>query len=703
MLRLRHSSNFIALFDDLKWLQTRQIICVCLAEHDKGKIARKSQMSLRSHRNSFFYRSLLKISVAGCALISTFPAMAQDTEYNEAANVAASIVVTAQRTDNRVLPPQVGFNAEQLLENQPFNLGESLRGLSGVSIRVNSRGETIARVRGAEERQTAVFLDGAPFNVPWDGRIDLGVLPAGLIGTITVVKGASPVEYGANAVSGVVDLQTRRGKPYGGGGSGFTGTAETGTLGFTNIAGVVTAGKDDFDVTLSGGYIKRDSVPVADRDALPFSQGSGNRRTNTDLESFSIFGAVGNRFGPIETRLSVLYNLSERGIAPESDRNPAQFAPRYWRYPFIELTQVTFNAKAELGKKTNLILVAYDQKFNQQIDQFRDVTYTALRTRQLDDDDTIGGRATLSSRFGPVDLRLSGSYQTSEHEQIDTPFPQNIAGPKLKFRQNLSSVGAEADIRGGKNTLFTIGGGYDRSTTPLTGDKPAQPSADAGTFTASVQQTLTDNLKLTVTGGRRTRFAVARELFAEALGRFQPNPDLRPERSTQVDYIDGKNTIVQRVLANGRRQRFNLSGTESYGLDADIRAKIIGGLGFSLAANVQSSKADKGSAAIRRLAQRPRYDVTAILDYHLMDDRAYIAGEVQSIGQARDLFADGSNVFLPKSTEFNLRGRITLFRPKNGPHISLTAAGDNLTNEVVTAQAGLPSPGRTIRFGIRFD
>jgi iron complex outermembrane recepter protein len=664
-------------------------------------------------------RSFLKIGVAGFALAATFPALAQNTEPSEAANVAASIVVTAQRSENRVLPPQVGFDAEQLLETQPFNLGESLRGLSGVSIRVNSRGETIARVRGAEERQTAVFLDGAPFNVPWDGRIDLGVLPAGLIGNITVIKGAAPIEYGANAVSGVVDLQTRRGKPYGGSGNGFTGVAETGTLGFTNIAGVVTAGKDDFDVTLSGGYIKRDAVPVADRDALPFSQGPGNRRTNTDLESFSVFGAVGNRFGPFETRLSVIYNLSERGIAPESDRDPARFAPRYWRYPLIELTQVTFNAKAELGRNTNLILVAYDQKFNQQIDQFRDATYTALRTRQQDDDDTIGGRVTLASKFGPVDLRLSGSYQTSEHEQIDTPFPQNIPGPNLKFRQTLGSVGAEADVVAGKNTRFTVGAGYDRSTTPLTGDKPAQPSADAGTFSASVEQKFTDKLKLTITGGRRTRFAVARELFAEALGRFQPNPDLKPERATQIDaslnwsddrvsvtvnpyYINGNNTIVQRVLANGRRQRFNLSGTESYGLDADIRAKIVGGLGFSLAGNVQSSKADKGAAPIRRLAQRPRYDVTAVLDYRL-DDRAYIAAEIQSIGQARDIQADGSNVFLPKSTEFNLRGRLTLFRPKNGPHISLTASGDNLTNEVVTVQAGLPSPGRTFRVGIRFD
>lgn len=268
------------------------------------------------HPKTALFRSFLSFGIAASALITALPAMAQETSSDEASN-AGSIVVTAQRTKNRTLPPQVSLDAEQLLETQPTSIADALRGLSGVSIRTNSRGETIARVRGAEERQTAVFLDGAPFNVPWDGRIDLGVLPAGLIGGLTVIKGAVPVEFGANAVAGVVDLQTRRANISEGAVGGFTGLAERGTLGFTNLAGVVTVGNDDFDVTLSGGYVRRDATPLADRSSTPFSQGPGNRRTNTDLDSFSVFAAIGNRFGPVETRLSVLHNRTERGIAPE--------------------------------------------------------------------------------------------------------------------------------------------------------------------------------------------------------------------------------------------------------------------------------------------------------------------------------------------------------------------------------------------------
>ena len=81
-------------------------------------------------------------------------------------------------------------------------------------------------MRGSEERQTAVFLDGAPLVVPWDGRIDLGLIPAGLIGRIEIRKGAVPIEYGTNAVAGVVDLQSRSGAE----GSRVFGTAQAGTL-----------------------------------------------------------------------------------------------------------------------------------------------------------------------------------------------------------------------------------------------------------------------------------------------------------------------------------------------------------------------------------------------------------------------------------------------------------------------------------------
>ena len=115
--------------------------------------------------------------------------------------------------------------------------------------------------------------------------------------------------------------------------------------------------------------------------------------------------------------------------------------------------------------------------------------------------------------------------------------------------------------------------------TPKTGDKPAQPSQGGAVFSSLVRQKLSNDLTFSLSGGKRTRFASARELFGEALGRFLINPDLKPETALLIDaelawvtgpftiklnpyFADGKNTISQRVVG-ALRQRFNLSGTKA--------------------------------------------------------------------------------------------------------------------------------------------
>src|SRR5688572_23669278 len=67
--------------------------------------------------------------------------------------------------DSIVLP--VGASVEQLF-----------RGLPGLHVRTNSRGEAELSVRGSESRQTAILVDGSPITMGWDARTDVSVLPA---------------------------------------------------------------------------------------------------------------------------------------------------------------------------------------------------------------------------------------------------------------------------------------------------------------------------------------------------------------------------------------------------------------------------------------------------------------------------------------------------------------------------------------------
>lgn len=623
-----------------------------------------------------------------------------------------TITVTAEPVPGRVLPPAVSIGEEALLERQPRSAAETLDGLPGVSTRTNSRGETVARVRGSEERQTQVFLDGAPLAIPWDGRVDLGVIPAGLIGMVTATKGAVPIEYGANAVAGAVDLETRSGGP-----ANLRALAEAGSYGFGQGSIVATLPAGRVDLTFAASALTRDAEAVADLDALPFSQPGSGRRLNTDLDSISLFAAARYAAGPLTVRGYVLHVDAERGIAPESDRNPAIDAPRYWRYPAIDQTQAALSTNLDLGS-ASARLVLWRQWFEQRIEQYSNATYATLRATQQDEDDTHGGRLVLSAKLDPVTLRLVGTAQTSRHAQRDVTLPA-VTAPRLTYRQNLYTLGLEGDVPlfGGN---LTTGIAYDRSTNPRTGDKPAQPSVDAVAFSAAYRVPLSDALMLSVSGGRRSRFPSARELFGEALGRFLPNPDLAPERAWLADlelryrvpgfsvtvnpfYNRSEDTIAQRVVRVGgvnRRQRFNLSGSRSYGVDASFEAEVTDTLGFELFGTLLHARADGGAAPFRRLVQRPSYELLAALTWAPIE-RVSLRGEVRRIGDAVDLTPAGAKARLAPGTELNLRGRWNLLTLPSGSKLWLTGSVDNVTDEVLTPQLGLPLPGRSFRIGVQ--
>jgi iron complex outermembrane recepter protein len=517
-----------------------------------------------------------------------------------------TITVTAQPSQTRVLPPSVAIGEERLLERQPRSAAEALEGLAGVSVRTNSRGETIARVRGSEERQTQVFLDGAPLAVPWDGRVDLGVVPAGLIGAVRATKGAVPIEYGANAVAGAVDFETRSG-----GERNFRAQGSAGSYGYGDASLIATLPAGGVDLTFAASGLTRDAEPVASLAALPFSQPRSDRRLNTDLDSGTLFAAARYAAGDLTLRGYLLHVKAERGIAPESDRDPAVDAPRYWRYPHVEQTQAALTSNFDFGQ-SSARLVLWRQWFGQRILQYSDASYTTVSASQEDQDDTHGGRLVLSTALEPLRFRLIGTAQTSRHAQTDSP------GARLIYKQNLYTLGGEADAPIGPGQA-TLGLAYDRSTNPRTGDKPDQPAKDAFAFSAAYRVSLGDGLTLALSAGRRSRFPSARELFGEALGRFLPNPDLAPERAWLADaeltyardglsvtlnpfFIRNEHTIAQRVVrVNGvnRRQRYNLSGSRSYGVDAAFVARIAGPLEIELNPSAASSSGRRSKRSRR--------------------------------------------------------------------------------------------------------
>lgn len=70
-------------------------------------------------------------------------------------------------------------------------------------------GLQLVSLRGGASAQALVLLDGARMSSAQNGSIDLSALPLRCVDRIEVIRGGASALYGANAVSGVVDVQLR--------------------------------------------------------------------------------------------------------------------------------------------------------------------------------------------------------------------------------------------------------------------------------------------------------------------------------------------------------------------------------------------------------------------------------------------------------------------------------------------------------------
>ncbi|MEM8485287.1 MAG: TonB-dependent receptor plug domain-containing protein, partial [Bacteroidota bacterium] len=126
-------------------------------------------------------------------------------------------------------------------------------------IQTNSRGESLIYLRNAGERQVGLYFNGALLNVPWDNRMNLDLVPANVIGGITVTKGVPSVLYGTNVLGGAINITTRA-IDYDGSQTeigGQFGEASTTNLNFTHLYT-----KGAFKFTGALGYSNRDGLTL---------------------------------------------------------------------------------------------------------------------------------------------------------------------------------------------------------------------------------------------------------------------------------------------------------------------------------------------------------------------------------------------------------------------------------------------------------
>jgi iron complex outermembrane receptor protein len=665
---------------------------------------------------------LSKHSLVCAAFLGTLPSYvsAEDgLDFDTAVSGLEEISVTAARTEKRALQPSKVLDKLHFDRTSPTEFTEIFRAVMGVGIRTNSRGEAVLRLRGSEERQSQIFIDGAPISIPWDGRTDLSLFPASLVRSVNIIKSAAPLEYGANAVLGVVDISTQKtGEEI-----EMSTRSEIGSHNGYLIEGEVFAPLgNSLSVQLGANYRSRDAISVPGGAPIPFDPQESKGRTNTDLKSTSLFAAVTLSQDWGNLRLSAMDISAEKGIAAAAHIDPADGGVRFWRYPDWDMTQISLAGDIDINDTTNLRVNTWHQSFGQSIVSYDSINYAFAEAQQDDTDNSYGGRIVLARDGEIISTRLVASMQQSTHTQIESDLVNSIAGDRERFRQKLYSLGGEIDMPLSDRIKASVAIAYDRASTPLTGDRPRQPALSKWAGSAAIEWLASSTLTVTGTLGQRTRFPTMRELYGTALGRFLVNPDLRPETALVGDltfdwapagaplsivvtpwFTRIEDTLSRRTISVdgvSLRQRYNLDGSFGYGIEATALWQATDELSFDINGFWQKLRADKDENGERAtLFQRPNSQILVAANYEFQNGMNFRA-ELNHSGTAYDENEDGSIADLGTSTEINLKAYVPVWATSQGEW-QIYGGIDNLTNTVVLPQLGLPAAGRSFKLGIR--
>lgn len=614
------------------------------------------------------------------------------------------------------------------------SMEQVLRAMPLIQIRQNSRGEMQPALRGSEDRQIAILMDGVPLTVGWDHRTDMSIIPLTAARNVTLVRGLSSILYGPNTLGGVVEVDVARGDNRVGSVDPVSvGVALDGTGG-TNVS--VTGGHliDDTDHQWvfrgGGGFTDRRGVPVSDaalEDPSLRSQflSEDALRLNSDQRrADGFFSARYHRDDGAWASLAASGYDAERGVPPEAHQDD----PRLWRYPeqrrmIAAITGGSGQRLTRWGEGDVEASLGFDAG-STLIEQFQTVDYDVIEETEASDDRVLTARLLGEHTLGSSgDLRASATYADVRHDEVISEV--GVSSDAFAYRQRLWSVGLETEWRFGTQdlTTITIGAAYDGADTPESGDKPAL--ARIGDFGARVglSSLVADGVLVHGGASRRSRFPSLRELYSGALGRFEPNPDLRPEtllggelgftatRGVGEVQLVGfhqrlSDGIVRRTVTdiNGdsRFQRVNQDEVRSTGVELLV-VGTFDGVTLNGDLTLQDVAGFDGAGNEVELEYEPSiagklgFDLPLPAQLRLGGEGRFVGGQVcenPEVGGLQPL--DGSRAF-----DVTLRRIFSFGRGGVLSRLDASAAVRNITDQAVFDQCGLPQPGRLLQIQFR--
>lgn len=455
----------------------------------------------------------------------------KDSLFHEKINYLGEVTIQSLKNTTAVSNAKIASLNKQ-------NLSEATALISSViQAQVGSRNESFVSIRGFGSRSSPIYLDGIPVYVPFDGEIDLGRFQIADIHKINVSKGFSSMEYGANALGGVINLVSD--KPT----KELQVKAQMSVGSGKKFVYGLNVGSKKESFYWQGNYYQnqQETYPLSKQfttNNLQPELSRDNANTKDNKIGFKL-GFTPNKTD--EYTLNYNYQTAEKGN-PTYTGNDENIRVRYWQWPQWDKQSIYFLSQTKLTAQTNVKVRLYYDTFKNQLASFDDATYSSqefpFAFTSYYDDYNIGGNAVLKTvLFKKHKINFSSHFKQDHHRS------HNENEPIIEFADNTATFGIDHSYKWRKKTDLITGLSFHNRkslkaqeydfTNNTINDLP-ESNNNALNAQLAVKQQLNNRQFFLASVALKSRFATMKDRYSYRLGRSIPNPDLISEKATHI-------------------------------------------------------------------------------------------------------------------------------------------------------------------------
>ncbi len=620
-----------------------------------------------------FQRSLLMGMLLS---VSAVVSVAEEPDGETSVYLMEEIVVseTAQTSPSEIL-----IGDEWIGTRRAGTAADILAGVPGVSVTVGTKNSANIMIRGFRTGDVLVMVDGRPINETYYGDIDLSTIGLGDVSRIRVVKGASSVRYGPNAMGGVVNIIT------GAADDGFPLELKvTGGTGRAIRTDLMHRGRihKDLRYRIHFGRDMWEGFPLS-ADFEPASIENGGLRDNSDFRRTD-YGAkvfVGEGLQP---RWSLGFSGSHmvKGLPAAVDES------RYWRFRTWNRTAIDLDGEPVRSDAWRVKTKLYGERFLNELVDYRTSDFNPNNVFYDSTHDNRNAGFLLSSAYMPGGNRLTNlGFQVRWEEsnrqgETGQDWFRNRIATTWVFAEHERAPSTNILVRGGLSGHYFTYDSWKRSSTSLDPSLYLAWTAGACTFSGAVS--------------RVSRFPTLHQLYSRSSG----NSDLKPERALKGEITAAGNMLgvfdlsaawfasrVHDIInRSGQLARYhNIDRADLYGVD--VGAKLTLPL-FDLSSSVSLLSARDNSG--ERLEYRPGWKIDTALNYRVFPGVRFHAA-IRVVGRRRTELDSDLDAYHVEDAG------VVLFEDRR---VSASLNLKNIFDANYEEELGYPVPGRTIWTGL---